>query len=578
MSQDRLVSIRTTQRAPRSCIPCSSRKVKCDKSMPCATCIRRGKPESCIREMVIVRGEVTAYRDERQLPTYEELRCENERLRQEMEIMKAQQTGPWSHGHALGIDDHSTGVSYRHTQWKKHFDEDQDGLERQLWHNLASDHPAEKSSVTCWSDITLPTPLCSKQLIDYDEKWNSWVHYALEYPQFRDECDSFMAARTSGTALEQMDPFWLAVYFSVLSAALLMMDHGAAEELTGLEPSGHHLRSKTWYDAAVFCLHEAEFIRVPNVRSVQAIAILGICFNNFGDSELGNNMWTSALQIAKRIGLDTPVSEAAGKCLSKEAQHRLWWTLVICEWLIVPYRSPAVDDFDFDVPYPTAQRTSPLAGSDRSVEHPVHYHVFMARASKAYYRFRRTVRMRVDSLDSMIQAVRDADEELAGIIETLPTHLQPDAYGANQQDELRHMRSSDSWVTWQRFDVTVVLLHLRIRINRTLQDQWLSATDHNHTDWARTVSVRSAISVIWINSHWNQPASMRKQWALSYHIFVSALLLIRDWQDSRCGNDQDHREAINMALEMLDRVKLRNAIAQHASLILRGRIESIGLT
>jgi hypothetical protein len=54
-------ALRSTQRALRSCIPCSTRKVKCDKAEPCATCVRRGESGLSIRETVLFRGEPKAY-------------------------------------------------------------------------------------------------------------------------------------------------------------------------------------------------------------------------------------------------------------------------------------------------------------------------------------------------------------------------------------------------------------------------------------------------------------------------------------------------------------------------------------
>lgn len=144
--------------------------------------------------------------------------------------------------------------------------------------------------------------------------------------------------------------------------------------------------------------------------------------------------------------------------------------------------------------------------------HPVHYHIFMARAAKVYHRFCRTVRLGVISLENMISTVRLADEELAGVIDTLPEHLQPDADLASRKDASREADPSEPWVTWQRFDLTLVLLHLRIRINRTLQGQWLSTPGAINTDWARTITVSSATSIIWIHKNWGQPSSMRKQW------------------------------------------------------------------
>ena len=215
MSQNDIASIRRTQRAPRSCLSCSSRKVKCDKTVPCGTCIRRGRPEVCIREMVIVRGEVTTYRENPQLPTYDELRRDNERLRYEVEAIRAQERSTPQSQQASPIT-HDKETSH----WSPRnncLDEDADGLERKLWDSMSSDHPVAIPAMASWSDIILPSHSCSEKLIDYDEKWNSWVHYALEYPRFRYECDSFMSSIASGISLDQTDPFWLAVYFSVLS-------------------------------------------------------------------------------------------------------------------------------------------------------------------------------------------------------------------------------------------------------------------------------------------------------------------------------------------------------------------------
>ncbi len=100
--------------------------------------------------------------------------------------------------------------------------------------------------------------------------------------------------------------------------------------------------SRIWYDAAIFCLNRAEFMRVPHICTVQAVAILGMVFNIFGDADLGQHMRSSAIRIGRRLGLNTPCSDRAGT-LSVEAQHRLWWTLIICEWydvLLAPDSEP----------------------------------------------------------------------------------------------------------------------------------------------------------------------------------------------------------------------------------------------
>jgi hypothetical protein len=88
---------------------------------------------------------------------------------------------------------------------------------------------------------------------------------------------------------------------------------------------------KMWYDASIFCLHRSDFMRTRSIRSVQAVAILGMCFNNWGDSDLDLHLWSCALRIAQSISLHNPPSSATD-ILSAEGQRRLWWTLMIVEW------------------------------------------------------------------------------------------------------------------------------------------------------------------------------------------------------------------------------------------------------
>jgi hypothetical protein len=170
-----------------------------------------------------------------------------------------------------------------------------------------------------------------------------------------------------------------------------------------------------------------------------------------------------------------------------------------------------IDEIDFDVPLP---RLMSHKVDGNSAHDQVDYHIFMARSATVVYRFRATIRSGLKSLDELTKAVRSADEELAQIIDTLPPHLQPDVDTANE--EIRQIEFDQPWIKWQRYDLTLVLLHLRLRLHRHLQAQWLS--DPDEYSWAKAVSVSSAMSVIWINRNWDQPSSLRKQWYVQTRI------------------------------------------------------------
>lgn len=158
---------------------------------------------------------------------------------------------------------------------------------------------------------------------------------------------------------------------------------------------------------------------------------------------------------------------------------------------------PHVDEEDFNVPLPSAE-------SDNEGPHPVLYHIFMARTSTVYHRFRSALR---EGTRSVSEVVRLADDELAEVINTLPDHLQPDS---GKSEEMQELELTHPWIEWQRFDISLVLLHHRMRINRSLQKEWQAAP--GIYDWARAVCIRSAMDIIWITHNWDQPVAMRRQW------------------------------------------------------------------
>lgn len=234
---------------------------------------------------------------------------------------------------------------------------------------------------------------------------------------------------------------------------------------------------------------------------------------------------------------------------------------MICEWLAVPYHVPRVDEGDFNVPLPSRDPQHDITGGIQ----PVQYHIFMARTSIVYHRFRSALR---EGLRPIAEVVRLADDELAEVINTLPEHLQPDG---GKHERMQNLEIEHPWIKWQRFDISLVLLHHRMRINRALQQKWMMSP--GQYEWARTVCIRSAMDIIWITHNWDQPVAMRRQWAISLHIFVAAIFLLRESRRASLDLEVDFSDEVQLAIRYLDEVKSRNAIADRASDILRDCIK-----
>lgn len=197
-----------------------------------------------------------------------------------------------------------------------------------------------------WSNIILPSRQLSLRLLHHDKLWNSWVHYGLQYPQFEQEHEDFWSGLEAGGLIQDCDPSWLALYFAVLTTALLSI---ADEELANISlPQGMWLvgvgqavpltkiqdqddLTGIWYATSLFCLNRADFLRRFDVRTVQTIVILGMCFLNFGDVDLSRTLWGAAIRIAQSLGLDKRTIPEKVR-LDPELCHRMWWTLIIVEW------------------------------------------------------------------------------------------------------------------------------------------------------------------------------------------------------------------------------------------------------
>ena len=135
---------------------------------------------------------------------------------------------------------------------------------------------------------------------------------------------------------------------------------------------------------------------------------------------------------------------------------------------------------------------------------PVDYHIFMVMVSSVYHKFRRRLRA---AERPVIDLVRDADNQLAQIIASLPSHLQPDE---PQSNYIKRRDKTYPWIPWQRVYLTLVLLYHRMVINRTLQSSWL--VDQDSYSGPRAVCLSSAKGILLIQRDWTIPLAKRRQW------------------------------------------------------------------
>ncbi|KAG8160922.1 hypothetical protein KVR01_009186 [Diaporthe batatas] len=298
--------IRATQRPPRTCTNCAKRKVRCDKRLPCHQCIHRGQADTCKLELVRVRGNLveSAPSHRPRYRNYAELLQENAMLR----AMLAGQTA-------------QTDVRTPETNAEKtpklnvHGRRRTEDVVRRLFDEIGTS--SRPRTVCELKDVILPSRDFSQNMVENAFQWTFWIHFALFTPQFRREHEEFWARirANQSESLAQMDPSWMAIYFSVLASTLMFMDENENKER---RPACVDFTSllQNWYESALLFLDRADYMKKPDLP------------DEVDDDELQSVSGGSRLPKSKprAVRYHIAIAEVA------KVYHRLRFTLRLRQW------------------------------------------------------------------------------------------------------------------------------------------------------------------------------------------------------------------------------------------------------
>jgi hypothetical protein len=206
-----------------------------------------------------------------------------------------------------------------------------------------------------------------------------------------------------------------------------------------------------------------------------------------------------AIRTAQQLNIGSEEANLGETLVQREARRRLWWTLVICEWISIPLRKPCINDLDFNCQLPADINDAQLLESDLGLAptptpepRPVQYHIIMAKVATIHHQLHAKLRLRRWSPSGIADFVIQADSQLADIVDQIPHHLQADNGSANHHaEDIEHVLP---WIPNQRTSLAMVLLYYRIAINRILQTYWLEGSTNFAR--ARSICLSSAIGVI----------------------------------------------------------------------------------
>ncbi|KKY21923.1 putative c6 zinc finger domain-containing protein [Phaeomoniella chlamydospora] len=352
--------------------------------------------------------------------------------------------------------------------------------------------------------------------------------------------------------------------------SLLFMDtkEAAAADLPRQKTT---LLIQNWYDAALFFLHQGDFLRKHDMRSVQVIAILLGLFKNVGDFGLQPTLMAAGIRIAQCLGMDKEPPTVSTDPIDQEVSRRIWWTLIICEWLQRPARPYCIQESDFAVNLPfnlddeeildPQLRAHPTGARDRP--RPVQYHNAMIALSQLYYRFSSRAKCIGHNSEKLESLVLQTDEALANLIEELPLHLSGDSVPESGLEN----NSVPPWVLWQRNSLSISILFYRMAINRILQNQWVQL----EKSYARTqaVCLSSARAIVSLVERYSAQLARHRPWATSSNLFSAAITLAVEARFSDEHTAAAYSEDINRCIAFFTSIQDQNVLASRAIEVLR---------
>ncbi|ODV89469.1 hypothetical protein CANCADRAFT_18035, partial [Tortispora caseinolytica NRRL Y-17796] len=519
-------SIRKSQRTPQTCSNCGKRKIKCDKQIPCLQCIKRGKAVTCRREIVRVQDQLRNLEDFSNISVSSIDDIDMARfllsrvLTENAELRKILTT---NNPQSKTVPVQFRGVS-----------------------SLFSEEPKKPKA-----DLPRLSRAQSEEIIRFCLIRFLWFHNAVHPPTFLHQHDEFFdyLERRSGAGdsylLSPIDTYdsqpdtinwsrrsylWLSVYYALLSSGIYFMDEAQVLAVLGLGASEESISEKlseNYFQAAQVCLFRGEFMKVPDIYSVQAIAVMTLICQNFGGFDLMYCLLNAAVFIAQKLNLhrispeygDKPLSDA--KFLDRELGRRLWYTLVVSDWMSNLQRYPAIGINSFSTTPPGNYNDHDLFEcKGRFPDYPpdvvtsTTYILFMIRISS----IRRTSFDSdwIKSKATMISRLQQADKDLVQIMRSLPP-----TFCTNEKDPTGMnvlIRSLQEYIISLELPAERLSLHM-ILARYLSRDQWIKTS--------RPICLES-IKAFMAQRRRDKPLMFEKIWVVESRTVAVGVFLVLD--------------------------------------------------
>ncbi|KAJ5291647.1 hypothetical protein N7478_000898 [Penicillium angulare] len=340
------------KRMARSCLNCHSRKVRCDRRIPCVNCSKHRIP--CVYPS-------KDHRQTQKTPTLQDITNSLERLeRLILSIVKSGENEGQSQTQVQansGVESNETGTanlsgSYRrpgNSTWDLLWNKER--VVGQVADNsgVVSSHQDARSTPSYpWRNMrTSPTPVAqldtNRLVISADvlqlypdtqlalRLWNVYVTSVdpvvkiLHIPTVQSTVLATILDPSSASSSTLV--LTLAIYYAAVTA----LSHDNSHESSTLQPADISVLLKQYRMCLDRLLTVVELTSRPEIMSLQALAIYATCLRA---NELGRSAWVLnglAIRLAQSIGLYREDASLRMKPFETEMRLRLWWHLCVLD-------------------------------------------------------------------------------------------------------------------------------------------------------------------------------------------------------------------------------------------------------
>ncbi|EXA34306.1 hypothetical protein FOVG_14737 [Fusarium oxysporum f. sp. pisi HDV247] len=589
----------TAKRRNRACDECARRKIRCGSQRPCHACLQRGIGRYCDVPSFTSAGESSGLDDESRAPLrvlprgseqpsdpdvallYERIAHLEEqlaRLQKRPSIAPVEPTYPPVVGVTFDIEELDYSMEHLNL-----------GL-------ASNDHdPAnESASFSAWEchllRFTLPSRTTSTGIVRFVLEQLGWLHCALIASEFELEHERFWDLLDSQSPQQKPGPSFSCMYLAILSVGSYYMDttHQALQNFAFYDPAGTSLLvpesdedlvilSRYWYWAVLQALEDSDFLGKPRLSTVQTIAILTLVNSSFGQNDREWMLIGIAVNIARILNMHRLASEQTlstrisalpqwRTLAQRNLGRRLWWTLVICDWMGVMSNRPTIPKNSFDTVLDVEGgandvMTRNIAGISNEtyadLPSSLCYHQLMANLAGV-------IRIYVKSGRSYApQNLLTAMHEVEKLQSQFPDQPIPlEGYGNN-------IEIAAPWLPLQRYFALHAIQFMRLTVARFFFTRWMKRQpdpERLHT------KACEAAEIIVAQKRQVLPTIYRRNWVVCAATVAAGVFLCLDLLFFSTGEDiariRQRRESVQICIDALREMGSTNVVSSRGSTVL----------